>query len=87
MASARGGACGDSSSATLGRRGFSLSRAMRDNQQLALELGAVWAGGSNDEPSAKLDSAIIFAPGRRVGDLGAQDFEKKAGQWRSPEFT
>jgi propanol-preferring alcohol dehydrogenase len=32
------------------------------HQQLARELGAVWAGYSNEEPPAKLDSAIIFAP-------------------------
>jgi propanol-preferring alcohol dehydrogenase len=32
------------------------------HQNLARELGAVWAGGSDDEPSGPLDSAIIFAP-------------------------
>lgn len=32
------------------------------HQDLALELGAVWAGFSDDQPPAKLDSAIIFAP-------------------------
>lgn len=32
------------------------------HQQLALELGAVWAGGGLDAPPARLDSAIIFAP-------------------------
>ncbi len=32
------------------------------HRQLARELGAVWAGYSNEEPPAKLDSAIIFAP-------------------------
>ena len=31
-------------------------------QKFALELGAVWAGGSNEVPPAKLDAAIIFAP-------------------------
>src|SRR5438477_5471874 len=40
---------------------FAFTRDVR-HQQLALELGAAWAGGANDEPSAKLDSAIIFAP-------------------------
>lgn len=34
----------------------------RRHQDLAMELGAVWAGFSDDEPPAKLDSAIIFAP-------------------------
>lgn len=32
------------------------------HQDLAGELGAVWAGFSDDQPPAKLDSAIIFAP-------------------------
>ena len=32
------------------------------HQQLALQLGAVWAGEATAEPPAKLDAAIIFAP-------------------------
>lgn len=40
---------------------YALTRDVR-HQQLALELGAVWAGGAMDLPPAKLDSAIIFAP-------------------------
>ena len=32
------------------------------HQQLALQLGAVWAGEAAAEPPAKLDAAIIFAP-------------------------
>jgi propanol-preferring alcohol dehydrogenase len=35
-------------------------------QALATSLGAEWAGGSEDQPPAPLDAAIIFAP---VGDL------------------
>jgi alcohol dehydrogenase, propanol-preferring len=31
-------------------------------QEAARSLGAVWAGGSDEFPSAKLDAAIIFAP-------------------------
>ncbi len=31
-------------------------------QQFARELGAVWAGGSDELPPQKLDAAIIFAP-------------------------
>jgi propanol-preferring alcohol dehydrogenase len=31
-------------------------------KQSALNLGAVWAGGSDESPPAKLDAAIIFAP-------------------------
>ena len=42
-----------------------------DNEavKFALELGAVWAGGSNELPTTKLDAAIIFAP---VGELVPQ---------------
>ena len=32
------------------------------HQQLALRLGAVWAGEATDAPPAKLDAAILFAP-------------------------
>jgi len=32
------------------------------HRRLALDLGAVWAGGSDDEPPALLDAALIFAP-------------------------
>lgn len=35
-------------------------------QQFALDLGAVWAGGSDELPPEELDAAIIFAP---VGKL------------------
>jgi len=35
-------------------------------KRLALSLGAVWAGGSNQPPPEPLDAAIIFAP---VGEL------------------
>jgi propanol-preferring alcohol dehydrogenase len=38
----------------------------RRAQDFALELGAVWAGGSGEQPPKPLDAAIIFAP---VGDL------------------
>lgn len=34
----------------------------RDSQNFALQLGAVWAGGSMTLPTQKLDAAIIFAP-------------------------
>lgn len=35
-------------------------------QAFAMDLGAAWAGGSDESPGCELDSAIIFAP---VGDL------------------
>jgi alcohol dehydrogenase, propanol-preferring len=40
-----------------------------EGQRFARDLGAVWAGGSNELPPAKLDAAMIFAP---VGELVPQ---------------
>jgi propanol-preferring alcohol dehydrogenase len=40
-----------------------------DAKKFAFGLGAIWAGGSNELPPAKLDAAIIFAP---VGELVPQ---------------
>jgi len=40
---------------------YAITRDAR-HRQLALDLGARWAGDSNDEPPAKLDAALIFAP-------------------------
>lgn len=34
----------------------------KKHQQLALQLGAVWAGEATDAPPAQLDAAIVFAP-------------------------
>jgi len=36
------------------------------HRRLALELGAVWAGGTTEDPPKKLDSAIIFAPAGEI---------------------
>jgi propanol-preferring alcohol dehydrogenase len=36
------------------------------HQKLALELGALWAGGTLDEPPRKLDAAIVFAPAGEI---------------------
>jgi propanol-preferring alcohol dehydrogenase len=48
------------------------------HRRLASDLGAVWAGGSADQPPEKLDSAIIFAP---AGELviSALKVMKKGG--------
>jgi propanol-preferring alcohol dehydrogenase len=40
---------------------YAFSRDAR-HRELALDLGAVWAGDSFDEPPASLDAAIVFAP-------------------------
>lgn len=36
------------------------------HQNLALELGAKWAGGTFDSPPEKLDAAIVFAPAGEI---------------------
>ena len=36
------------------------------HQKLSLELGAVWAGGTLEEPPKKLDAAIVFAPAGEI---------------------
>jgi propanol-preferring alcohol dehydrogenase len=36
------------------------------HQRLAVELGAVWAGGTLDQPPRKLDAAIVFAPAGEI---------------------
>jgi alcohol dehydrogenase, propanol-preferring len=50
-----------------GRRVYAVTRSGdAEAQQLALRLGAVWAGAAQDVSPASLDAAIIFAP---VGEL------------------
>lgn len=46
-----------------GRRVFAFTRSGDTaGQQFARELGAEWAGGSDEKPPEELDAAIIFAP-------------------------
>ena len=46
-----------------GREVYAVTRPGDDGaQQLARELGAVWAGGSDEAPPVALDAALIFAP-------------------------
>lgn len=50
-----------------GRRVFAFTRpGDHEGQELALRLGAVWAGDSAGPPPEELDAAIVFAP---VGEL------------------
>lgn len=44
---------------------YAMTRDVR-HQQLALEMGAVWAGGTVAEPPVKLDAAIVFAPAGEI---------------------
>jgi propanol-preferring alcohol dehydrogenase len=46
------------------------------HQKLALELGAVWAGGTFDEPPKKLDAAIVFAPAGEIVPAALQALKK-----------
>jgi propanol-preferring alcohol dehydrogenase len=48
------------------------------HQKLALELGAVWAGGAIDDPPTKLDSAIIFAPAGEIVPAALKALRKGA---------
>jgi propanol-preferring alcohol dehydrogenase len=46
-----------------GREVFAFTRAGdKSAQRLAMQLGASWAGGSDEQAPAPLDAAIIFAP-------------------------
>jgi len=46
-----------------GRRVFAFTRpGDRDAEQFAREMGAEWAGGSDELPPEPLDAAILFAP-------------------------
>jgi propanol-preferring alcohol dehydrogenase len=40
---------------------YAMSRDQR-HREMARDLGAVWAGGSDEQPPVKLDGALIFAP-------------------------
>lgn len=46
------------------------------HQQLALELGAVWAGEASAQPPAELDAAIIFAPAGELVPLALRALKK-----------
>jgi propanol-preferring alcohol dehydrogenase len=47
----------------LGRAVYAFTRpGDRDGQAFARELGAIWAGGSDEQPPEPLDAAIVFAP-------------------------
>jgi propanol-preferring alcohol dehydrogenase len=46
-----------------GRRVFAFTRpGDKDGQRFARDLGAAWAGGSDEKPPEELDAALIFAP-------------------------
>jgi alcohol dehydrogenase, propanol-preferring len=46
------------------------------HRRLAVELGAVWAGGAMEEPPEKLDASIIFAPAGELVPPALQALKK-----------
>lgn len=48
----------------------------RRHQQLALELGAVFAGGTVDQPPQLLDAAIVFAPAGEIVPAGLKALKR-----------
>ncbi len=46
------------------------------HRQLARSLGAVWAGGAEDDPGALMDSSIIFAPAGGLVPLALQRLDR-----------
>ncbi|MBI4501372.1 MAG: zinc-dependent alcohol dehydrogenase family protein [Gemmatimonadetes bacterium] len=60
-----------------GRRFYAFTRPDDDEaQRFALELGAEWAGGSNQAPPTPLDAAILFAPVGALIPAALQAVEK-----------
>jgi propanol-preferring alcohol dehydrogenase len=60
-------------------RGADVYVATRDrekHQDLAAELGAAWVGDTFDEPPAKLDAAIIFAPAGEIVPVALKSLDK-----------
>jgi propanol-preferring alcohol dehydrogenase len=47
-----------------------------EHRRLARELGAVWTGGAEDTPPAKMHSSIIFAPAGKLVPEGLRVLEK-----------
>ena len=50
----------------------------KNHQELAMKLGAVWAGEAADEPPEKLDAAIIFAPAGELVPPALKALKKRA---------
>lgn len=54
---------------------YAMTRDQR-HQKLALELGAVFAGGTVDQPPQLLDAAIVFAPAGEIVPAGLQALKR-----------
>jgi propanol-preferring alcohol dehydrogenase len=54
------------------------TRDQKRHQALASELGATWVGDAKDQPPAKLDAAIIFAPAGELIPVALRALDKGA---------
>ncbi len=73
------GAAGHVSIQIARARGAEVYVATRDrerHQALAAELGAIWVGGTFDEPPDKLDAAIIYAPAGELVPVALKALDK-----------
>jgi propanol-preferring alcohol dehydrogenase len=50
----------------------------RHHRELALSLGAVWAGDSGEDPGVPLDAAVLFAPAGEIVPLALARLERGA---------
>jgi propanol-preferring alcohol dehydrogenase len=55
---------------------YVMTRDRERHRALAEELGAIWTGGSTDQPPVKLDAAIIFAPAGELVPLALTSLER-----------
>ncbi len=55
---------------------YVMTRDRERHQALAAELGAAWTGGASEEPPAKLDAAIIFAPAGELVPVALKALDK-----------
>ena len=60
-----------------GRRVFAFTRpGDAESQRFALELGAEWAGGSDEPPPEPLDAAVLFAPAGELVPLALRAVDR-----------
>ncbi|HYH87397.1 MAG TPA: zinc-dependent alcohol dehydrogenase family protein [Pyrinomonadaceae bacterium] len=55
---------------------FVMTRDRERHQALASELGATWVGGADEEPPARLDAALIFAPAGELVPAALKSLDK-----------
>jgi propanol-preferring alcohol dehydrogenase len=55
---------------------YVMTRDRERHQALAAELGAAWTGGASEEPPAKLDAAVVFAPAGELVPVALKALDK-----------